>query len=68
MKKVLFSAIAGSAILLAGCGKKEEATPVEATPAVETSADAGASTAASGDADAGDAMGGNETTSGGPKP
>ncbi|MBS3928330.1 MAG: hypothetical protein KGZ65_07945 [Sphingomonadales bacterium] len=69
MKKVLFGAIAGSAILLAGCGSKEEAAPVEASPAAEASADAGASEAASGDADAAAAdEGGNETTSGGPRP
>lgn len=69
MKKILFSAIAGSAILLAGCEKKEEAAAVEASPAAEASADAGASEAASGDADAAAAEeGGNETTSGGPRP
>jgi PBP1b-binding outer membrane lipoprotein LpoB len=67
MKKLLFSAIAGSAILLAGCSKEDEAAPVEASPAVEASVDASA--AASGDADAGAASeSGNETTSGGPQP
>lgn len=67
MKKVLFSAIAGSAILLAGCSKSEEAAPVEATPAVEASVDASA--AASGEADAGDASEGpNEVHGGGPQP
>jgi PBP1b-binding outer membrane lipoprotein LpoB len=67
MKKVLFSAIAGSAILLAGCSKGEEATPVEATPAAEASVDASA--AASGEVDAGDASEGpNEVHGGGPQP
>jgi len=70
MKKVLLSAIAGSAILLAGCSKKDDAAPVEATPAAEVSADTGASDAATSEAaDAGDATGGkNETTSGGIHP
>lgn len=69
MKKVLFTAMAASAVLLAGCEKKEEAAPVEATPAAESSADAGASAAASGDADAGAATdGANEPNGGGPKP
>ncbi|MBA4162243.1 MAG: hypothetical protein C0515_09250 [Novosphingobium sp.] len=67
MKKVLFSVIAGSAVLLAGCGSKEEATPVEATPAAEASADPSA--AASGEADAADASEGpNEVHGGGPQP
>jgi PBP1b-binding outer membrane lipoprotein LpoB len=67
MKKVLFSAIAGSAILLAGCSKEKEAAPVEASPAVEASADLSA--AASGEADAADASEGpNEVHGGGPKP
>jgi PBP1b-binding outer membrane lipoprotein LpoB len=67
MKKVLFGAIAGSAILLAGCGSKEEAAPVEASPAAEASAEPSA--AASGDADAADASEGpNEVHGGGPQP
>ncbi|MFO1256424.1 MAG: hypothetical protein U1E37_12275 [Sphingomonadaceae bacterium] len=69
MKKVLFAAIAGSSIMLAGCSKGEDATPVEATPVAEASLDTGASDAASGEADAGTASeAGSETTSGGTHP
>lgn len=67
MKKILFSALAGSAILLAGCSKEEDAAPVEATPAAEASVDASA--AASGEADADAASEGpNEVHGGGPQP
>lgn len=74
MKKTMLTAVAASAILLTGCGtKEEEAAPADATPAAEASADTGTSSeAAASDAgtatDAGTASTGspNQGTSGGP--
>ncbi|MEQ1497071.1 MAG: lipoprotein [Novosphingobium sp.] len=61
MKKIALIALAGSALMLAGCGQKEEAATAEATPVAETSAEAVSSDAAT----ATDAAQVNETTNGG---
>jgi nitrous oxide reductase accessory protein NosL len=71
MKKILLTAIAGSAMLVAGCAKKEDAAPADATATAEATAasdaaasDAGAATDAAGAA----SQSPNEGTSGGPHP
>lgn len=71
MKKIVLAAVATSALMLAGCGSKEEAAPAaDATPAAEASAagsDAPASDAGTAtDAAATPTKGPNKGTSGGP--
>ena len=65
MKKVLLTALAGSAIMLGGCEKKAEEPAAEATPAAESSAEASSSDAAGATASDAASADDAEPTSGG---